>query len=206
MESLAERAQSFAAGNLSVVCNNAGVLIWGDVTTTTVDDWRWVLDVNLLGVVHGVRAFLPLLLAQGRPAHIVNTASVAALQGSAPLTAYAASKSAVLSLSEALDQQLAGTNVGVTVLIPGNVESRILDSQRHRAAARGPRAAEPMGTEPPGVGIDASNVAAAALVAIRDGELYAFTYPADEGDRLRASLGARADALRRAAARGAVVR
>ena len=205
VDELADRAESFGDGSVAVVCNNAGVLVWGDATAA-VDDWRWVLDVNLLGVVHGVRSFLPRLLAHGRPARIVNTASVAGLHGAATLAAYAASKSAVLSLSESLDQQLDGTNVGVTVLIPGNVESRILDSQRHRSSSRGLRAAEPMGTEPPGVGIDAAHVAEAALAAIRDGDLYAFTYPAEEGKGLRTSISARADTPLRAAAKGAVAR
>ena len=104
---------------------------------STIDDWRWILDVNVMGVVNGIRAFLPLMLDQGTPAHIVTTASVAGLRGGSPLAAYSASKSAVVSLSESLSAQLAGTPIGVTVLCPANIESRILDAQRTRPSTRG---------------------------------------------------------------------
>lgn len=200
---LAARAVAFG-GRISVVCNNAGVLVWGDTAAATPGDWRWLLDVNLLGVVHGIAAFTPVLLAQGTPARIVNTASTAGLAGSASLAAYSASKSAVIAASEALHEQLRDTPVGVTVLLPSNVESHILGAQRNRRAEYGMPAAEPMGTEPPGVGLHASTVADAALRAIRDGDLYAFTFPAADHERLRSSITERTDALLEALDRGGV--
>jgi NAD(P)-dependent dehydrogenase (short-subunit alcohol dehydrogenase family) len=205
MSRLADAAFEFG-GTVEVLCLNAGVLLWGAAHESTIDDWRWILDVNLLGVVNGIRAFLPRLVEQGTPAHIVTTASVAGLRGSPALAAYSASKSAVVSLSESLSAQLADTPIGVTVLCPANIESRILDAQRTRPSTRGVKAPEPMGTAPPGVGIDAAHVAASALDAIRAGELYAFTYPADERDQLRASLEHRSAAILRAVDHGAVQR
>lgn len=202
---LADDAFAFG-GTVEVLCLNAGVLVWGAAHESTIDDWRWILDVNLLGVVTGVRAFLPRLLEQGTPAHIINTASVAGLRGGSALAAYSASKSAVVSLSESLNAQLADTAIGVTVLCPANIESRILDSQRTRDPSRGLKAPEPMGTAAPGVGIDASHVAASALDAIRSGELYAFTYPTDEREQLRASIEQRSAVVLRAVERGAVAR
>jgi short-subunit dehydrogenase len=138
---------------------------------------------------------------------IVNVARGAAyLPPGQGAPAYGASKAAVLSLSEALHAQLAGTNVGVSVLCPANIESGILDAQRNRPSSLGRRAAEPMGTEPPGVGIHASHVAAAALDAIRGGELYAFTFPDDEHAALRDSVEQRCAAILGAIDRGGVRR
>lgn len=204
MADLAEQAATFGGGNVDIVCLNAGVLVWGDAAVSAVGDWRWVFDVNVMGVVHGVAAFLDRLLAQGTPAHLVVTASSAALRPSANLAAYSASKGAVLALTEALHAQLDGTNVGVTALIPSNVESRILDAQRHRPATRGPKATEPFGTAAPGVGIAAGPVADAAIDAIRNGHLYAFAAPAADAAAVADTLARRHDALVSAIERGAV--
>jgi NAD(P)-dependent dehydrogenase (short-subunit alcohol dehydrogenase family) len=206
VQALSDAAYEFGSGTVDVLCNNAGVLVWGNALVATREDWQWIVDVNLMGVVNGVAAFLPRMIEQGTRAHIVNTASVAALRGSAELPAYGASKAAVLSLSEALHAQLAGANVGVSVLCPANIESGILDAQRNRPSSLGRRAAEPMGTEPPGVGIHASHVAAAALDAIRGGELYAFTFPDDEHAALRDSVEQRCAAILGAIDRGGVRR
>jgi NAD(P)-dependent dehydrogenase (short-subunit alcohol dehydrogenase family) len=203
---LADAAFEFGGGRVEVLCNNAGVLLWGDALTASHDDWGWILDVNVMGVVNGIQAFLPRMREQGSAARIVNTASVAALRSGAQLVAYSASKAAVLSISEALHAQLAGTPIGVTVLCPSNIESRILDAQRNRPPSRGALAAEPMGTAPPGVGIDASHVAAATLDAIREDRLYAITYPGDEEAAMRALVEDRHAALLDAVARGGVAR
>ncbi|MCZ6785120.1 MAG: SDR family NAD(P)-dependent oxidoreductase, partial [Proteobacteria bacterium] len=97
-------------GAAHVLCNNAGVLLMGSAVGASVGDWQWVLSVNLMGVVHGVDAFLPRMRAQQGEAHIVNTSSVAALGGGGP---YGASKAAVLAFSEALHRELADEGIGV---------------------------------------------------------------------------------------------
>ncbi len=123
-------------GRVHVLCNNAGIGGGGLLATTTLNDWRWVIEVNLWGVVHGVHAFLPHLTAHGEPAHIVNTASLAGLAGSAGIGPYCASKFAVVGLSESLAVELhqAGSPVHVSVLCPGWVRTNILTSQRNRPA------------------------------------------------------------------------
>jgi NAD(P)-dependent dehydrogenase (short-subunit alcohol dehydrogenase family) len=118
-------------GAVHVVCNNAGVSSTSDPWFGPVSAWEWVLGVNLWGIIHGIRAFLPLLVAQGE-GHIVNTASMAGLvPGFSP--SYDASKHAVVAISEDLynAMQLAGLGVGVSVLCPGWVRTRILDADRN---------------------------------------------------------------------------
>lgn len=139
VEQLAERAFAWKGG-VQVVCNNAGVSTFNPIAAQTLDDWRWVLGVNLWGVVHGVHAFLPRLLAQGTPAHIVNTSSLAGLASGLPaLGPYNVSKVGVVALSETLRMELAmaGAPVGVSVLCPGTTGTAILDSERNRPAALG---------------------------------------------------------------------
>jgi NAD(P)-dependent dehydrogenase (short-subunit alcohol dehydrogenase family) len=129
-------------GQVNVVCNNAGVagsLLGGDPGSIAVNDWRWVLDVNLLGVVHGHKAFLPHLLDHG-DGHVVNTASMA---GHFPgHSAYTASKWAVVGITEGLHNQLRamGSTVGVSCLCPGFVNTRIAESVRNRPEWAAPAA------------------------------------------------------------------
>jgi NAD(P)-dependent dehydrogenase (short-subunit alcohol dehydrogenase family) len=134
VEHLAEEA--FARfGGVDVLCNNAGVSTFNPLIAQTLDDWRWVLGVNLWGVIHGVHSFLPRLLAQGRPAHIVNTSSLAGLASGLPqLGPYNVSKVGVVALSETLRMELAmsGAPIGVSVLCPGSTGTRILESERNR--------------------------------------------------------------------------
>ncbi|MDV8070605.1 SDR family NAD(P)-dependent oxidoreductase [Rhodococcus sp. IEGM 1366] len=117
-----------------ILCNNAGVesgALFSDIPLRT---WQWVMDVNFYGVLHGCREFLPLLRQQPE-AHIVNTCSVAAFATGAPtMSPYAASKFAVLGLSENLEIELrtAGESVGVSVLCPGPVKTRMTESERNR--------------------------------------------------------------------------
>ena len=134
MEALAQRTLD-AFGGVHLLFNNAGVT-GGNVATGTLADWEWTLGVNLFGVVHGVRVFTPIMLAQDSEAYIVNTASVAGLI-SGGLGIYTVSKHAVVALSEALYHELAqmNANVNVSVLCPGWVRTKILESNRNRPAA-----------------------------------------------------------------------
>jgi NAD(P)-dependent dehydrogenase (short-subunit alcohol dehydrogenase family) len=137
---LADRAVA-EYGAVHVVCNNAGVGPFGPVAGLGLDDWRWVLDVNLSGVVHGIQAFLPVLERNPDWGHIVNTSSMSVLVTPPGVAPYVASKAAVLGLSEVLAAELAaaGSRVGVTALLPGAVHSNIKNSLRTRppAAASG---------------------------------------------------------------------
>jgi NAD(P)-dependent dehydrogenase (short-subunit alcohol dehydrogenase family) len=116
----------FAAGPVDLLFNNAGIGHAGAVVDTTLADWRRVIDVNLMGVVHGLNAFLPRMLAQDRPAYIVNTASMAGLVPNPGMASYSATKAAVVGLSEALHGELTGSNVGICVLCPGVIDTAIV--------------------------------------------------------------------------------
>jgi NAD(P)-dependent dehydrogenase (short-subunit alcohol dehydrogenase family) len=127
-------------GRVDVVCNNAGVSTFNLIQDQTLDDWRWVLDVNLWGVIHGLASFLPILRGQSTPSHIVNTASMGGLMsGVSFIGPYCASKTAVVSISETLRQECAayGLPIGVSVLCPSATETRVMESERGRPAARG---------------------------------------------------------------------
>jgi NAD(P)-dependent dehydrogenase (short-subunit alcohol dehydrogenase family) len=121
-------------GTVHVLCNNAGVGGGGAIATMTLNNWRWVINVNLWGVIHGLHSFLPTLLANEDGGHVVNTASVAGLVAGAGIGAYNASKYAVVGISETMLEELAGTKVGVSVLCPGFVRTNIFTSQRNRPA------------------------------------------------------------------------
>ena len=179
---------SFAAfGKVHVVCNNAGVAGGGGIDDIDLDSWRWVIDVNLMGVVHGVRAFLPHLRAHGEGGHIVNTASMAGLQSGMGFAPYAASKYAVVSMSQGLAKQLAPLNIGVSVLCPSFVNTRIGESGRNRQPRYGASPAPDPGSEAGRgaawvaaklrSGLDPAELGARTIEAIRGGELYVFTHP-----------------------------
>jgi NAD(P)-dependent dehydrogenase (short-subunit alcohol dehydrogenase family) len=139
LEHLAETAFN-RFGAVHVLCNNAGVSTFNPVVAQSLDDWRWVLGVNLWGVIHGVQAFLPRMTAKGQPAHIVNTSSLAGLASGLPsLGPYNVSKVGVVALSETLRMELAmaGSPVGVSVLCPGSTPTSILESERNRPAELG---------------------------------------------------------------------
>jgi NAD(P)-dependent dehydrogenase (short-subunit alcohol dehydrogenase family) len=133
----AEALATFATdtfGAVHVLCNNAGVGVGGVTWQNTVKDWEWVLGVNLWGVIHGVRTFVPIMLEQGDECHVVNTASGAGLHTRPWLAMYCASKHAVVALSESLHHELAltGSKVKVSVLCPAVVNTRIGESDRNR--------------------------------------------------------------------------
>ncbi len=122
-------------GRVDVVCNNAGVSTFNLLEHQTLDDWRWVLGVNLWGVIHGVQTFVPIMRRQGTPAHVVNTASAAGLMsGISYLGPYAVSKVGVVSLSETLAAELAteGSPIGVSVLCPGFTNTNVMEGERNR--------------------------------------------------------------------------
>ena len=130
-------------GRVDVVCNNAGVSTFNLLEHQTLDDWRWVLDVNLWGVIHGVQTFVPIMRRQGTPGHVVNTASFAGLMsGIAYLGPYAVSKVAVVSLSETLRAELAmaGAPIGVSVLCPGFTNTNVMEGERNRPTELGDEA------------------------------------------------------------------
>jgi NAD(P)-dependent dehydrogenase (short-subunit alcohol dehydrogenase family) len=123
-----------AYGAVHLLFNNAGVGAGSTAWESTLNDWQWVIGVNLWGVVHGIRAFLSIMLDQDAKGHIVNTASVAGLVSYAPDAPYHLTKHAIVALSEKLYYDLAfrGANVRVSVLCPGMVNTRIMDGARNR--------------------------------------------------------------------------
>ncbi|WP_439888363.1 SDR family NAD(P)-dependent oxidoreductase [Pseudomonas sp. MBLB4123] len=124
-------------GGVDLLFNNAGVMQTGHCWEISTAQWQRMLGVNLQGVINGIRSFVPLLLAQGRPAHVVNTASLAGLVSSPLMAPYTVTKQAVVALSETLHYELAmlGAQVGVSVLCPGPVTSAIMDSNCITGAA-----------------------------------------------------------------------
>jgi NAD(P)-dependent dehydrogenase (short-subunit alcohol dehydrogenase family) len=134
VEAFAERV--FAAdGRVDVLHNNAGIGHAGDLVETTMEDWQRVIGVNLLGVAYGVQAFVPRILAQGRPAAIVNTASAAGLLGVPQMAPYCASKFGVVGMSEALDAELAPHGIRVSAVCPGLVDTPITRTAILRGAS-----------------------------------------------------------------------
>ena len=188
-DSVEQAAQaSFAAfGHVHVVCNNAGVAAGGGIDHISIDSWRWVVDVNLMGVVHGVRSFLPQMRAHGEGGHFVNTASMAGMINGMGFSPYAATKFAVVAMSEGLALQLKPFGIGVSVLCPEYVRTRIGESGRNRPERYGK--VPPLDPASPAAalvaeiarkleaGIDPDQVARRVLDAIRNEELYIFTHP-----------------------------
>jgi NAD(P)-dependent dehydrogenase (short-subunit alcohol dehydrogenase family) len=173
-----------AFGKIHVVCNNAGVAVGGALGTVRERDWDWIIDVNLKGVVYGVETFLPLIRSHGEGGHIVNTASVAGMISGPGMEPYAATKFAVVAMSEGWAAQLAPLNIGVSILCPGYVRTRIFESGRARQEKYGGvGTVDPLGAGPSETarmvqsGIDPDIVGARVLEGMRNGELYIFTHP-----------------------------
>ncbi len=191
-------------GRVDLVCNNAGIGSVAKIADMQIPDWQWILGVNLWGVIHGVKAFLPRLLANPAGGHIVNTASMSGLATLPTLGGYGVTKYGVMALSEALAQELAidGAKVGVSVLCPGPVRSNIKASSRNRPAGLeggladtdlegDPIHAQMRWLEPE----DAGDV---VVRAVKRGDFYALTHP-DMSDRVEARFQAIAEAFRTAA-------
>ena len=176
-------------GRVDVLCNNAGVSTFNLLRDQTLDDWHWVFDVNLWGVVHGLHSFVPIMRSQGTPGHIVNTASIAGLlSGVSFIGPYSATKVAVVSISETLAQELAAdqTPILVSVLCPSSVDTRVMESERGRPAELGSEhrtelaesvrlAIRDSFTGP--TGLPPAAVAARTLEAIRAGRFWIITHP-----------------------------
>jgi NAD(P)-dependent dehydrogenase (short-subunit alcohol dehydrogenase family) len=187
IDALGEAERNF--GKLHIACNNAGVPMHG---TSMVDvppgDWQFVIGVNIWGTIHGIRHFVPAILRHGEEGHIVNTASVAGFQNRRGTNQgpYSMSKYAALSLSEALEYELEGTNVGVSVLCPGPINTNIARGARNRPDHMGgPQVrandetvlAERLAT----TGLNPKKVGERVIDAIRTKTFYAFVsaVPAD---------------------------
>ncbi len=176
---LAKEAQA-KFGKVHLAFNNAGVAMHGTaMVDIPLQDWQWVVDVNMFGVIHCIKAFTPLLLQHGEEAHIVNTASIGGLQVNRTWNtgAYSMTKYAAVALSEALRNELRGTNVGVSVLCPGAVDTRLNIADTRPARLGGPKrhpqdallkAALEAGASP-------QRVASLLVRAIADKQFYVFT-------------------------------
>jgi NAD(P)-dependent dehydrogenase (short-subunit alcohol dehydrogenase family) len=183
----AAQATFDAFGHVHVLCNNAGVAAAGGIDNISVENWRWVIDVNLMGVLHGLASFLPHIRKHGEGGHIVNTASMAGMSGGLGFSPYTASKFAVVAMSEGLSMQLKPYGIGVSVLCPHFVRTAIGQSGRNRPERYGPTAPlDPAGPAAVMIaelarlieaGIEPQDVAARVLAAIRDDEFYVFTHP-----------------------------
>ncbi len=195
VRALADRCYA-ELGAVHLLCNNAGVLLMGPQADMIEGDWRWTFDVNVMGVALGLEHFLPRMRAQGGPAHVVNTASVTGLRGASGTFIYSATKAAVLSISESLRDELAGTPIDVSVVLPSDIRSQIVASQRNRPAQTGreykqsvdPEVAAKHGISPRDVGIRVRE-------GVLRGEFYIFTLPARVAPAQRAAIEGRTKAL-----------
>jgi len=181
VEALASRVYA-ELGAAHVLCNNAGVAVFGPLAEMSDSDWRWVLGVNLDGVVNGLQAFLPRMKAQSGEKHVVNTASVAGVIAFPGLGVYNATKYAVVGISETLRLEGAAWGLGASVLCPGAVRTRIMESERNRPAALGD--SKPIDIPLRGntssvitQGLDPLAVGRRVRAAVQNDELYIFTHP-----------------------------
>lgn len=169
-------------GAAHVVFNNAGIAVTGPIQEMTHQDWKWSIDVNLWGPIHGVEAFVPRMIEQNQGGHIINTASFAGLVANKGLGAYCVTKYGVVALSECLQKDLKPFGIGVSVLCPMIVRTNIRHSSRNRPAELGGGGEQPpVWTEEEeqslvGGTIEAPQVAERVLRAIRNDELYIITH------------------------------
>lgn len=183
VEALADAAYK-RFGAVHLICNNAGVAGLGAPSwQQTLDTWRWVINVNLLGVIHGVHSFVPRMLAGGEEGHVVNTASLAGLTAGPMISPYYATKHAVVALSESLSMELAMINakIAVSVLCPAFVKTRIAESERNRPQSGnfGEWSAEfhAMVQGMVDQGVPADSIAAAVIQAVKLGRFWILTHP-----------------------------
>ena len=179
-----------ALGNVHVLCNNAGINLFTDIADATYQDWDWVLGVNLGGVVNGVVTFVPRIKAHGEGGHVVNTASMAAFIAGPGAGIYTTAKFAVHGLSDALRWSLLPHGIGVSMVCPGLVKSKIYESNKIRPAELSTDvtpADEEFMRILPGLheaGMEPDEIGEKVLRAIRENRFYVFTHP-DHRDELR---------------------
>jgi NAD(P)-dependent dehydrogenase (short-subunit alcohol dehydrogenase family) len=181
-------------GAIHLLFNNAGVISGGVLWEHSLADWEWIIDVNLWGVIHGVRTFVPIMLAQDVPCHIVNTASIAGLIAPPNQGIYNVTKHGVVAITETLYRELAEreAKLKVSVLCPSHVRTRIYDAERNRLPAYGnggaagsmdEQALEAIWSEVAdrykdyGGMLPPEHIADCTFDAIRDGRLYILTHP-----------------------------
>ena len=174
VEALARDAYA-AFGSVHLLCNNAGVFLTVPILETRQQDFEWILAVNFWGVVYGVQAFAPRMAAQAGEAHIVNTSSMSAIRLSGtPFGAYIASKFAVLGFSEQLRTELEPMGIGVSVLLPGQIRTRISQAARNRPSRFG--GPGEIGERALGQGMPPEQVGELVLDAVRENRMYIFTH------------------------------
>jgi NAD(P)-dependent dehydrogenase (short-subunit alcohol dehydrogenase family) len=197
----AGKAALDAFGGLHIAVNNAGVAMHGTpIEQVALEEWEWVIGVNVKGVINGIRTFVPMIRSHGQGGHVVNTGSISSLfvregrnQG-----AYAMTKYAVLALSEALEQELAGSGIGVSVLCPGGVTTSIFDSaatrpDRFGGSYRRPQQ-EAMKSASSAAALAPQIVGRRVLQAIQDNEFYILTHTGERDvitarfDRIKAAF------------------
>ena len=180
-----------AYGSVDLLFNNAGVTTGTVIWESTLADWKWLLGVNLWGMIHGIRVFVPIMLKQDTECHIVNTASMAALISYPGRGIYTVTKHAVLALSEKLYHELSwqGAKIRVSVLLPGNVKTKIWDADRNRPAtlqndpgdqkelSSGYQAMNEMGRLALESGMPPRQVADCVFDAIKKDKFYIITHP-----------------------------
>lgn len=174
-------------GNVHFLMNNAGVAVTGAQKHIDELDWRWIIDVNLMGIVYGCKVFAPHMKAHGEGGHIMNVSSMAGLQGVSYSSPYCATKAAVVSLSEGWRVELEKDGIEVSVLCPGFVKSRVYDSMRNRQARYGGpvyhddlvkiKPARQVNKEIVVNGIDTEIAANRVLEGLLNNELYVITHP-----------------------------
>ena len=169
-------------GAVDVLCNNAGVSIGRRGVDATHEDWTWVLGVNLWGVIHGIEAFLPGMRARKTECHIVNTSSMNGIFPSGRSALYSTTKYGLLGLSETLANELAGSHIGISILCPASVDTRIFESERNRPAALVPTLPDGLPEVPPPRSVfdispplDPVTVGELVLNGIRRRQLHIFT-------------------------------
>jgi NAD(P)-dependent dehydrogenase (short-subunit alcohol dehydrogenase family) len=187
-------------GKVHILCNNAGINLFGPIQDATYEDWDWILKVNLGGVINGVQTFIPIIKSHGEGGHIVNTSSMSGIFVAGGVGVYTTSKFAVTGLSEALRIDLESDNIGVSVLCPGFVNSKIYDCGRTRPAhlansgytidEERMKRLKKVHDE---IGMDPMEVGRKVLTAIKRNKLYILTHP-----EFREDIRKRCEALQRA--------
>lgn len=185
---VADRDSVFAAadatikafGKVHVLCNNAGIGVSGKSEKCAMENWRWVMDVNLWGVIYGLQAFVPLIESHGEGGHVMSTASMAGMVSFRYMGPYNATKFAVVTIMETMMEEHRDDNLGVSVLCPGVVATNIASGTRNRQDRYGGmREARDLeaNEEMLGKGLDPDIVGEQVLEAILEGQPYIFTDP-----------------------------